>query len=115
VLALASAACSDVTGVEEIRTEMLPPPVYETLWERVQACSGHTGDFRRLRWYWVRFFPDGAAAKAQWNGRHEITLALAALDNHAVVAHELLHELLEGDPVHADPAWDVCSIPRGDG
>jgi len=94
---------------------MLPPPMYQGLWDHVEACSDRTGDFERLRWYWVRSFPREATARAQWNERHEITLALAAVDNRGVVAHELLHELLDGDPGHEDRAWEACRIPKGDG
>jgi len=112
-MALTSAACSDVTGIEEVRSEMLPPTSYQVLWDRVEDCSGRTGDFEGLSWFWVRSFPEGSNALGQWNERHEITLALAAVGNRGVVAHELLHELLDGDPAHADPAWDACGIPRG--
>lgn len=115
LLALTSAACSDLTGVEELRSEFTPPTTYRALWTALEACSGREADFERVRWYWIRSFPAEAPILGQWNGRHEITLSSLVLGNRAVVAHEMLHDLLGGDRRHRDPAWDACEVPRGGG
>lgn len=115
LLAATAGACSDLTGVEELRVGFSPPAAYETLWRSLEACSGREADFDRIRWYWIRSFPDDQPILGQWHERHEITLSAAVLRNRAVVAHEMLHDLLEGDRAHRDPAWDACDLPRGGG
>lgn len=111
----ALAACSDLTGVEELRSEFTPSAAFETLWTGLEACSGREADFERVRWFWIRRFPDERRVLGQWNERHEITLSSAVMRNGAVVAHEMLHDLLDGDRGHRHPAWDTCGVPRGGG
>lgn len=115
LVVLTSAACSDLTGIEELRSEFDPPPTYEALWSTLQACSGREADFHRVRWYRIRSFPVPRPILGQWNERHEITLWSPVVRHRTVVAHEMLHDLLEGDPRHRDPAWETCGVPTGEG
>lgn len=93
------------------RTPFDPPPVYDTLWADVEACSGRTGDARRVRWFLADSFPGRPRRLAQWDTGHVITLRRDLDVALPIVAHEILHDLLQGDREHEDPAWLDCALP----
>jgi len=80
---------------------MSPPAIYETWWHEVEQCSGKTGDFAAVSWYYVpgsAGFPSesGADVVGVWQpSRNAITLAEFARENSFVVAHEELHAILQ--------------------
>lgn len=88
-----------------------PPPVYDTLWYDVETCSGRSGDPRRVRWFLADSFPGRPLRLAQWTPDRRITLRSDLDVALPIVAHEMLHDLLDGDPDHDDGAWLECALP----
>lgn len=112
----ALAACTDAGPPLDAapalsRTPFDPPPVYDTLWARVEACSGRTGDPARVRWFLADSFPGRPRRLAQWDTGHVITLRRDLDIALPIVSHEILHDLLQGDREHQDPAWLECALP----
>lgn len=93
------------------RTPFDPPAVYDTLWAQVEACSGRTGDPARVRWFLADSFPGRPRRLAQWEPGHMIILRTDVDVALPIVAHEILHDLLEGDRAHEDPSWLACALP----
>jgi hypothetical protein len=64
-----------------------------------EACSGHSGDLRVVRWYRVPgmgFLHEGQDVSGFWGSRpNRIVLADEAIDQGSVVRHEMLHALLQ--------------------
>jgi hypothetical protein len=110
-----TSACSDPVAVEGLRTAIEPKLLYRSLWVDVRVCSGLERDYHGIRWYVTPWFPDQPDVLGQWNSRREITLRTDAQLNADVISHELLHDLLDGDGLHADPAWVECDLPVGKG
>ena len=116
MLVLLGAACSaPASPVEEIRWPIDPPTLYQDFWGDVQKCSGLVAPFTRIRWFGTRIFPENSFILGQWNDRHEITLRSDSWTEPGVVKHEILHDLLDGDPTHDEIAWTLCSLPIGIG
>ena len=113
VLAFAVGGCSE-SPVEPVgtRTEFDPPETWSLLWEDVEFCSGRTGSPAGIRWFLVQEF-SSPGVLGQWRESREITLRIDVWNDHAVVKHEMLHDLLRGDPHHASPAWADCDLPVG--
>ena len=115
-IVLILAACSEPTSPEvEGRYAYLPPETYESWWEDVQRCSGRSADLSRIEWFRIPWFRNRPNLLGQWNSRHEITIRGDLVDNRDVVAHEMLHDLLDGDEKHGDLAWLTGGIPVGAG
>ena len=113
---LVAAACSEPTSPEvEGRFAFIPPDTYEAWWDQVERCANREGDFSRIRWYRIPAFRDRPTLLGQWNSLHEITIRSDLVDAWPVVAHEMLHDLLDGDEKHGDLAWLNCAIPIGTG
>ncbi len=110
------AACSEPTSPEVPgRVEFAPPDVYADWWEQIERCAGEEGDYDRVRWFRVDRFQDRPTLLGQWNSNHEITIRADLLDAFPIVAHEMLHDLLDGDRRHMDLAWLNCALPIGSG
>lgn len=90
-----------------------PPAAYGTWWREVEACSQHSGSAAGVRWFVAWTLPGGTSILGQWNSRREITVRSDLWLDRDVVAHEILHDLLRGDPEHRDPAWAACDLPVG--
>jgi len=79
---------------------MFPPAIYETWWHEVEQCSGKTGDFAAISWYYVpglAGFRVGSSPDLVgiWQPQyHSITLAQYAREDSTVVTHEELHAIL---------------------
>lgn len=112
VLLLAVTGCGDAGDGETLAgAPFEPPPAYSTLWRQVEACSGRAADPARVRWHRVDSFPGRPLRLGQWEAGHVITLRTDMQGALPIVAHEILHDLLEGDAEHADPAWLDCALP----
>lgn len=107
------AACDDTVGVEDIRVPLEPKGIYPMVWGEMMACSDRTRLFTGVRWFQAPYFPGHPDLLGQWNSRREITLRSDVLFDQEVVAHEILHDLLRGDALHEDPAWDACDVLKG--
>jgi hypothetical protein len=76
------------------------PDIYGTWWHEVEQCSGKTGDFNAVSWYYVPgqyTFSSGTGADlvAVWlPSRNAIVLAEFAREDSLVVTHEELHAIL---------------------
>ena len=79
----------------------VPPSIYQTWWHEVELCSGKTGDFEAVSWYYVPGpggFPSGSNPDlvGLWQPQHNsITLAQFVREDSSVVTHEELHAILE--------------------
>ncbi len=112
---LVAASISGCTGVLEVvfdgRQEIDPPPEYFAWYWATERCSGLEGDIRRVRWFLaVSIVTNGILAVANWSPPHDITLRRDMQRDGFVVSHEILHDLLDGDPGHGNPAWDACRL-----
>lgn len=92
---------------------MVPLSQYHGWWAEVEDCSDTTGDFDRVDWYRTRSFTAGPDIVGQWSPPHTITIRLGYEYDETVVKHEILHDLLEGDRFHDEPAWQICDLPIG--
>jgi hypothetical protein len=72
-----------------------PPARYDTLWARVEACSGRTRDVRELRWYTmperINFEFQDAVVQGVYLPHYAIVLADLVTDLDVVVMREMLH------------------------
>lgn len=109
----ALAACEDPIGVDDIRVPIEPKAIYRLAWQDMVQCSERTRPFDGIRWFQTSYFPGQPTVVGQWNSRREITIRADAVFDREVVAHEILHDLLKGDPLHEDPAWEACGVQKG--
>jgi hypothetical protein len=76
------------------------PDSYRTWWQEVEACSGRTGNFDAISWYYVPnvgVFPVGTNPNVDgyWQPyHHSITLAGFKIYDALLVRHEALHAIL---------------------
>lgn len=104
-IALLTGACASATDPisEPLPAGALPmvrPEILLLWWHEVEQCSGKTGDFTAISWYWVPGiggFPFGSDPNVVglWQEQHNsITLAQFVRENPLVVRHEELHAIL---------------------
>lgn len=98
------------------RALLEPRPEFFAWYWMTEGCSGVTGDARRVRWYTAGAIVTGPERPVgHWSEPHNITLLTGFERNSLVVRHEILHDLLDGDPNHTDPAWDRCRLRGANG
>ncbi len=105
--------CGDTffSGTIEDRTSFDPPASYQEWWAATESCSGRTGAFQRVEWFLATsIVAEGKVGKARWAPPHEIIIVRGYEADEEVVRHEMLHDLLGGDGVHASPAWVECDL-----
>jgi hypothetical protein len=112
---LALVACSTPTENLSIAVTQIqrfePPEEYRSLWETVEACSSMSNDFELVRWYEAQgIVIQGDVVLGFWEAPHDITILSNAKENDFVVRHEMLHDLLSGDPDHQHEAWSQCGL-----
>ena len=107
-----SVACGDsFTATIEDRRPFDPPPVYADWWGLTEACSGRAGDLPRIHWYLASsIVADGKLARARWSPPHDIVAVQGNQTEERLIRHEMLHDLLGGDPGHEGEVWDVCDL-----
>jgi len=102
-LLFAALACGGDTTIAPLPDRAVPqgaPAIYETWWHEVELCSGKTGDFSAVSWYYVpgpSTFGSGSGADlvGVWlPSRNAIILAEFAREDSLVVTHEELHAIL---------------------
>lgn len=89
-----------------------PPLVYKTWWQEAQDCLGVEGSFERIRWYVQQehnFLCAGVYAMGCWHPNHHIVIAARRRKERNTIVHEMLHDLLGGDPNHAHAAFLDCT------
>lgn len=89
-----------------------PPRIFNCWWQQVEAASGiERGDYQSVSWRTV----PGGGWWSETLGRElqglyliateTIYLAERYVDNEALIKHEILHVLLQGDPDHEHPLF----------
>ena len=115
VATLALVACSIPTEGLSLavtqRQPLVPLQEYRGWWEIVEACSSRSGDFDLVRWYEASgIVVRGEVALGLWEPPHDITVVNTVKENAFIVRHEMLHDILGGDPDHKDEAWLRCNL-----
>ena len=96
------------------REPLEPLPVYTEWWAENESCSGRTADMGRIAWYTATsIVGDEIVARGVWTPPHEIILVRGYEDEEITVRHEMLHDLLDGDPEHTSPLWTSCGLIPG--
>ncbi len=105
-------ACGDsFTATIEDRRPFDPLPTYADWWGRTEECSGRSGDLPRIEWYLASsIVADGKLARARWSPPHDIVVVQGNQTEERLIRHEMLHDLLGGDPGHEGEVWDVCDL-----
>jgi len=115
-LCLLVAGCGDLGFEAKVlgKTPFSPPIVYADWWSATETCSGETGRLDAITWYLADgIVGDGAVARGRWSEPHEIVIVRGYEDDEKTVRHEMLHDLLAGDPAHADDTWSACDLLFG--
>jgi hypothetical protein len=106
-----TACVEPFTASVKDREQFDPPAAYDARCTSVQHCSGGTGDMARISWYLARAVEgDSRVARGRWSPPHDIILVKGYEDDPAVVRHEMLHDLLDGDRLHSGPEWTACGV-----
>lgn len=88
-------------------------PEYAGWWDATEACSGIEGELSAIEWILTRRIQvGGTMAFGLWRPPHEIVIVQGFQDNEFTVRHEMLHDLLRGDPDHGSSAWATCELDR---
>ena len=112
-LGLAFGACdSPLTSIAKEGLEPFDPlPEYAGFWEATETCSGTSGDLGLIRWFRaLSLTSNGQILRGLWEPPHRITIWTGLEDDEPTVRHEMLHDLLRGDPNHRAPAWGDCGL-----
>ena len=101
-LVFAAARCSSPTdSLPAGAVPFDPPASYATWWADVEQCSGKTGDFAAISWYYVPGPGDFTVGSnpdivGVWQAfNHSITLSQSVWENADVVRHEEPHAILQ--------------------
>lgn len=88
-----------------------PPESYVAWWEATEACSELAGDFEAIEWFLATWITsNGSIAYGAWRSPHRIVIVRGYQDDELTVRHEMLHDLLSGDPDHSSPQWTDCGL-----
>ena len=112
--ALAAVSCSAFATSISNKREMEPLAIYAQWWVATEACSGRSGEFTDISWYSAdAISSDESLALGLWRPPHEIVIVSRYIEDELTVRHEMLHDLIGGDPGHDDAAWDSCDLTPG--
>ncbi len=112
-LLLGCGACGTtiVETTEQNVQPFAPLPVYAEWWSQLQVCSARVGPLDRVEWFTADgLTQNGGLVLAKWEPPHRITVLANQIETESVVKHEMLHDLLDGDPSHQAPAWNACGV-----
>lgn len=111
---LAAVGCSAFATSISNKREMEPLPIYAQWWVATEVCSDRSGDFTDITWYSAdAISSDESLALGLWRPPHEIVIVSRYIEDEMTVRHEMLHDLIGGDPRHDDDAWDSCELNPG--
>lgn len=91
-----------------------PPLNAAALWAKAEACSGLSGDWRRVRWFALpetHFTgPDGREHGGWWSAPHNIYVGTPVTQQQtdALIEHEMLHDLTQSG-AHG-PVFAACGV-----
>lgn len=111
IVALIAAGCSgDITTVTD-KTPMEPLPVYAEWWSATETCSQRSADMSRISWFTASSIQSRESLGwGLWREPHEIVILRGFEEDEKTVRHEMLHDLLNGDPAHEDDSWAACDL-----
>ncbi len=98
---LSLCACTITEPLPSGAVEFTPPASYEGYWVQVEECSGISGNFSDVSWFYVpgvAAFTAGSIynVRGYWQPyHHSITLAGLWTKEPDLVRHEMLHALLK--------------------
>ena len=96
------------------RTPFTPPEVYLEWWQSTSTCANQSGSFEDLAFYLADWITgDGSVGRARWSAPHDIIIVRGYEADSKTVRHEMLHDLLRGDPSHDDGRWHACDLSFG--
>jgi len=96
------------------RTPFAPPAVYLEWWHDTSTCANLSGSFEKLSFYLADWITGNRlVARARWSEPHDIIIVRGYEADSKIVRHEMLHDLLRGDPNHADGRWVSCDLSFG--
>jgi len=104
-----TAGCSGVLEVTD-PVPLEPGAVQHSAAALVAACSGRTVSAGDVRWFVVEEFAEHPDALGGWEKPNSVYLLPAAVGDLKVNAHELLHNVLRGNPSHSHPLWALCGV-----
>lgn len=86
-------------------------PEYEGFWATTEVCSERSGDLGLIRWFRATSISAGLGrSQGLWEPPHDITVLRGLEEDERTVRHEMLHDLLRGDPDHVSSSWQVCGL-----
>lgn len=94
------ASCGGFTAPADTRPYEAPPE-FLGLWQRMEQCSGLSGDFTRVHWFITNgdLELDGTAKAGVWVKPHNVYMlesyAIDAYRDYVAVRHEMLHDLTQ--------------------
>jgi hypothetical protein len=107
--------CGGYTTTINDRRAFEPLPMYAEWWVATERCSTWTAPLARIEWFTASSITaqGGIIARGSWRAPHEIVIVRGYESDEITVRHEMLHDLLDGDPEHASATWATCDlIPR---
>jgi hypothetical protein len=113
-LLLPGIGCATPTGECWPGVAFAPPVTYEAMYRRVEECSERRGNYAAMRFYQARDGTLGDRVMGRWAPPHNVYLTTWVVVTDSVESittmHEMLHDLLDGDPEHQHEAWDRCRL-----
>lgn len=103
------AGCSGTLDVVD-PVPMEPGTVQDAAAALISACTGRDVSARDARWFVVEEIAGHPDALGGWEKPNSIYLLRPVVDDLKVGAHELLHNVLRGNPSHSNPLWDDCGV-----
>ncbi|MDH3223200.1 MAG: hypothetical protein OEO23_05750 [Gemmatimonadota bacterium] len=112
LLAGALLGCEFPAALEKTGVEPYDPlPEYVDFWSRTEACSGLSGEVGLIEWFRATSITSkGQISRGLWEPPHKITVLRGLEADERTVRHEMLHDLIGGDPTHRLPAWAECDL-----
>ena len=87
-----------------------PPPKYEDWWRETVECTQLRKDILGVTFFGADSMVRSDGQKAVGlHGPGTIAIIWPSIDNEAVVKHEIVHELVGGDPKHNSSLFGICS------
>ncbi len=91
-----------------------PPPRYEDWWRETVECTQLRKEMLGLAFFGADSIVGSDGGKAgELHRREMIAIIWPRIDDEGVVKHEIVHELVGGDPEHNSPLFGSCSGRSG--
>lgn len=115
---LSCAACADASAPTPLpleATRFEPEPVFRDWWTQIQECSGRSGDYDAVTWYYVPgeepFHAPGLdkVVIGYWDpAGNRIVLLQFVPNRSALIRHEILHALIRRGDHPATYFQELC-------